>query len=45
MEIINEAEMLLESGMPEEPAFEAVAKAHTRKKSQSKRDEICPDFR
>ena len=44
MEIINEAEMLLESGIPEEPAFETVVKAHTRKKHQGKRDEDLSGF-
>lgn len=32
MEIINEAEKLLENGIPEEPGIETVVKAHTRQK-------------
>lgn len=44
MEIINEAEMLLEKGMPEEPGFETVVKAHVRKKRQGKRDEDLSGF-
>ena len=44
MEIINEAEMLLESGIPEEPTYETVVKAHTRKKRQGKRDEDLSGF-
>lgn len=45
MEIINEAEMLLESDMPEEPAFETVVKAHARKNAKINVTRICPDFR
>ena len=44
MEIINEAEMLLEKGMPEKPGFETVVKAHVRKKRQGKRDEDLSGF-
>lgn len=44
MEIINEAEMLLEKGMPEEPGFETVVKAHVRKKRQGKRDADLSGF-
>lgn len=44
MEIINEAEKLLENGVPEEPGIETVVKAHTRKKRQGKRDEDLSGF-
>lgn len=44
MEIINEAEKLLENGIPEEPGIETVVKAHTRKKRQGKRDEDLDGF-
>ena len=39
MNIINEAEKLLEDGEPEEPAIETVVKAHVRKKTKGKREE------
>lgn len=39
MSILNEAEMLTEEGMPEEPEIETVVKAHTRKKQKGKREE------
>ena len=39
LDIINEAEKLLESGEPEEPDITTVVKAHTRKKTKGKRQE------
>ena len=39
MNIINEAEKLLDDGEPEEPAIETVVKAHVRKKTKGKRAE------
>ena len=44
MEIINEAEKLLENGSPDEPGIEIVVKSHTRKKCQGKRDEDLSGF-
>ena len=39
MNIINEAEKILEDGEPEEPAIDTVVKAHVRKKTKGKREE------
>ena len=39
MNIINEAEKILEDGEPEEPAIDTVVKTHVRKKTKGKREE------
>ena len=39
MNIINEAEKLIEDGVPDEPPITTVVKAHTRKKVKGKREE------